>query len=103
MIRVLIAEDSVTVRELLQAVLSADPEIVIAGTAKNGLEAAEMTKRLQPDVVTMDINMPVMNGFEATKQLMIEMPNPVVTISTRGAGRGGGGPTTDGERGGERG
>src|SRR3546814_8217059 len=58
MIRVLIAEDSVTVRELLQAVLSADPEIVIAGTAKNGLEAAEMTKRLQPDVVTMDINMP---------------------------------------------
>jgi two-component system chemotaxis response regulator CheB len=81
MIRVLIAEDSVTVRELLQAVLSADPEIVIAGTAKNGLEAAEMTKRLRPDVVTMDINMPVMNGFEATKQIMIEMPTPIVIIS----------------------
>lgn len=81
MIRVLIAEDSVTVRELLQAVLGADPEIVIAGTAKNGLEAAEMTKRLRPDVVTMDINMPVMNGFEATKQIMIEMPTPIVIIS----------------------
>jgi two-component system, chemotaxis family, protein-glutamate methylesterase/glutaminase len=81
MIRVLIAEDSVTVRELLVAVLSADPEIEIAGTAKNGREAVEMTKRLRPDVVTMDVNMPELGGFEATKQIMIEAPTPIVIIS----------------------
>lgn len=81
MIRVLIAEDSVTVRELLKHVLGADPEIEVAGAAKNGLEAVEMTKRLRPDVVTMDVNMPVMDGFEATKRIMIEMPTPIVIIS----------------------
>jgi two-component system chemotaxis response regulator CheB len=81
MIRVLIAEDSVTVRELLAAILCADPDIEIAGTAKNGLEAIEMTKRLRPDVITMDVNMPELDGFEATKQIMIETPTPIVIIS----------------------
>lgn len=81
MIRVLIAEDSVTVRELLVAILSADPEIEIAGTAKNGREAIEMTRHLRPDVVTMDVNMPEVDGFEATKQIMIETPTPIVIIS----------------------
>lgn len=81
MIRVLIAEDSVTVRELLENVLAADPEIFVAGVATNGLEAVEMTRRLHPDVVTMDINMPVMNGLEATKRIMNESPTPIVIIS----------------------
>ena len=81
MIRVLIAEDSITVRELLVALLGADPEIEIAGTAKNGREAIEMTRRLRPDVVTMDVNMPEVDGFEATKQIMIETPTPIVIIS----------------------
>ena len=81
MIRVLIAEDSVTVSRLLCAVLGADPQIEIAGTAKNGREAVDMTKRLRPDVVTMDVNMPVLDGFEATKQIMIETPTPIVIIS----------------------
>jgi two-component system, chemotaxis family, protein-glutamate methylesterase/glutaminase len=81
MIRVIIAEDSATVRELLVGILGADSEIEIVGTVKNGLEAVEMTKRLRPDVVTMDVNMPVMDGFEATKRIMIEAPVPVVIIS----------------------
>lgn len=81
MIRVLIAEDSSTVRELLVALLSADPEIQIVGAAKNGREAIEMTKRQRPDVVAMDAHMPEVDGFEATKQIMIETPTPIVIVS----------------------
>ncbi|CAN5865545.1 chemotaxis protein CheB [soil metagenome] len=81
MIRVLIAEDSLTVRDLLEQALGADPQIEVVGLAKNGLEAVEMTKRLRPDVVTMDVKMPVMDGFEATKRIMSEVPTPIVIIS----------------------
>jgi len=81
MIRVLIAEDSSTVRELLITVLGADPEIKIVGVAKNGHEAIEMTKQQRPDVVAMDAHMPGMDGFEATKQIMIETPTPIVIVS----------------------
>lgn len=81
MIRVLIAEDSVTIRELLVTVLRADPEIEIVGTVKNGRDAIQQVKRLRPDVVTMDVNMPELDGFEATKRIMIETPTPIVIIS----------------------
>lgn len=81
LIRVLIAEDSLTVREFLQHALGADPQIEVVGMAKNGLEAVEMTKQLRPDVVTMDVKMPVMDGFEATKRIMSEVPTPIVIIS----------------------
>lgn len=81
MIRVIVAEDSVTTRELLVEILRSDPEIQVVGEAKNGLEAVEMTKRLRPDALTMDIRMPQMDGFEATKQIMIEAPTPIVIVS----------------------
>lgn len=81
MIRVLIAEDSLTVRELLEHALGADPQVEVVGMARNGVEAVEMTKRLRPDVVTMDVKMPVMDGLEATKRIMSEVPTPIVIIS----------------------
>jgi len=80
-IRVLVAEDSATMRELLVAVLTSDPELIVAGEAKNGLEAVEMARRLRPDVIVMDVRMPVMDGLEATKRIMVEVPTPIVIVS----------------------
>ena len=81
MIRVLVAEDSATAREILVALLSSDSEIQVVGTARNGREVVEMTRALKPDLVTMDIHMPEMDGFEATKRIMIETPTPIVIIT----------------------
>ena len=81
MLRVLVAEDSATTRALLVALLGSDEQLRVVGEAKNGAEAIAMTKDLRPDVVTMDIRMPIMDGFEATKQIMIEAPTPIVIVS----------------------
>jgi two-component system chemotaxis response regulator CheB len=81
MIRVLIAEDSLTTRLLLMEVLSSDPDIQVVGQAKNGSEAVELTQRLKPDIVTMDIHMPQMDGLAATKEIMITAPTPIVIIT----------------------
>ncbi len=81
MIRVLIAEDSLTTRALLLEVLTSDPEVRVVGQAKNGVEAVAMTQSLRPDVVTMDIHMPEMDGLQATKEIMITAPTPIVIIT----------------------
>lgn len=81
MLRVLIAEDSATTRDLLTALLQSDDDIRVVGAAKNGVEAVAMTHELRPDVVTMDIRMPLMDGFEATKRIMVEVPTPIVIVS----------------------
>ncbi|AFM22791.1 chemotaxis-specific protein-glutamate methyltransferase CheB [Desulfomonile tiedjei] len=81
MIKVLVVEDSPVALELLKHILSSDPEITVVGTATNGLEAVEFVQRERPDVVTMDIIMPKMDGFEATRQIMGTCPVPIVIVS----------------------
>lgn len=87
MIRVVVAEDSLTVRQLLVAILESDPEIRVVGQAKNGAEAVELTTSLKPDLVTMDVHMPVMDGFEATKEIMVHVPTPILIVSSSVSGR----------------
>lgn len=81
MIKILIAEDSPTVTMILQKIFATDDECQVIGTATNGKEAVEKAKLLRPDIVTMDIRMPVMDGFEATKQIMRHNPIPILVIS----------------------
>lgn len=79
--RVLIAEDSAITRDYLVHLLQADPAIQVVGTACDGAEAVALTERLRPDVVLMDIFMPRMNGYEATRTIMERVPTPIVLIS----------------------
>ncbi len=81
MVRVLIVDDSPTARLVLRQILGADPEIQVIGTAANGQEALEQVKQLNPDVVTMDVFMPEMDGYEATRRIMQEHPVPIVVVS----------------------
>ncbi|MEV4001596.1 response regulator transcription factor [Actinomadura sp. NPDC049753] len=74
-IRVLIADDQVMIRDGLAALLSSDPGIEVIGQAGNGREAVEMARRLDPDVVVMDIRMPEMDGLAATAELA-DSPDP---------------------------
>ena len=82
-IRVLIVDDSTLVRQALSALLSADPEIEVIGEARNGKEGYEKALALRPDVITMDITMPVMGGLEATERIMEEVPTPILIVSSR--------------------
>lgn len=82
MIRVLIAEDSLVVSKLLASILSSDPNILVVGIARDGAEAKKAAKDLDPDVITMDIHMPVMDGVEATKQIMAYSPKPILILSS---------------------
>ena len=81
MIKVLIVEDSQVIRDLLTFILSSDPAIQVIGTARDGEEAVRAVREKRPDVVTMDINMPKMDGFEATRIIMETTPTPIVIVS----------------------
>lgn len=81
MIRTLVVEDSAVVREFLIHVLSSDASIQVIGTASNGVEAVEAVKQKKPDVITMDIHMPKMNGFDATRRIMETHPTPIIIVS----------------------
>lgn len=81
MIKVVVVDDSGVTRDVLSHILNSDPEITVIGTASNGEEAIEVIGRKKPDVVTMDINMPKMDGFEATRRIMQTSPVPIVMVS----------------------
>ena len=82
MIRVLIVDDSAFMRNALTKMLSSDPEITVVGTAWNGFEAIEKVAELKPDLVTMDIEMPRMDGIEALRRIMAANPVPVIMVSS---------------------
>jgi two-component system chemotaxis response regulator CheB len=80
--RVLVVDDSATMRGLIAATLKRDPEIEVVGFANDPLEAREAIKRLNPDVVTLDIEMPNMNGLTFLEKIMRLRPTPVIMVST---------------------
>ena len=82
MIRVLICDDQTVVREGLAAILGTDPEIEIRGLASNGREALDLVQEAKPDVVLMDLKMPVMNGVQATQHLRRSHPEVRVLVLT---------------------
>ncbi len=81
-IKVLVVDDSALIRQMLTRALSLDPRIEIVGVAKNGLEAVEKATRLQPDVVTLDIEMPELNGLEALRFIVKSAPSRVIMLSS---------------------
>ena len=82
MIRVVVVDDSAFIRNLLTTLLEKDPEIKVVATAKDGLDGIEAIRKHDPDVVTLDVEMPRMNGLEALAVIMKEMPRPVLMVSS---------------------
>ncbi len=80
-IRVLIVDDSALVRKIVADALESDPSIEVVGTANNGKTAVFKTHTLNPDVITMDIEMPIMNGLDALRQIIETHPKPVIMMS----------------------
>jgi len=81
-IKAVVIDDSAFMRKSLSIILSSDPDIEIVGTARDGLEGFELVKNVKPDVVTLDIEMPRMDGLTALKKIMAECPTQVIMVSS---------------------
>jgi two-component system chemotaxis response regulator CheB len=81
-IRVLIVDDSAFFRHRISDMLVRNPEIEVVGTANNGYEGLQQARSLKPDVITMDVEMPVMDGITAVKRIMAEVPTPIIMFSS---------------------
>lgn len=82
MIKVLIVEDSKTISHLLKNILEKDKDIKVIGVVENGIDALDFLKNEKPDIITMDIIMPKMDGFETTKRIMSSNPIPIIVFSS---------------------
>ncbi|HJU91228.1 MAG TPA: chemotaxis-specific protein-glutamate methyltransferase CheB [Gemmatimonadaceae bacterium] len=80
-IRVLVVDDSPTIRTLLRAMLEEDSGIKVVGEAADGADAVRQAVKLMPDLITMDVVMPLMDGLEATKEIMISAPTPILIVA----------------------
>ncbi|MFZ5943686.1 MAG: protein-glutamate methylesterase/protein-glutamine glutaminase [Bacillota bacterium] len=81
-IRVLVVDDSAFMRKVISDIINADEELELVGTARNGQDALDKIPILQPDVITLDVEMPQMNGLEALQKIMQIRPTPVVMLSS---------------------
>lgn len=81
-IRVLVVEDSLLMCKILTTILNADPQILVTAIARNGKDAVDLAPYVKPDIITMDMEMPVMDGLEATKQIMAYHPTPILILSS---------------------
>jgi two-component system, chemotaxis family, protein-glutamate methylesterase/glutaminase len=82
LIRVLIVDDSAFMRKMITDLLEVDKRIQVVSTARNGQDALEKIRQLNPDVVTLDVEMPIMNGLDALKEIMRSTPKPVIMVSS---------------------
>src|ERR1051325_7918418 len=82
-VRVLVVDDSAFMRRVIGEAISSQPDMQLLGTARNGLDALLKVEQLQPDVVTLDVEMPEMDGLTALRHLMARYPRPVVMLSSR--------------------
>ena len=81
-IRVLVVDDSAFMRRVVGDAIASQPDMQLIGAARNGLDALLKVEQLQPDVVTLDVEMPEMDGLTALRHLMVRYPRPVVMLST---------------------
>jgi two-component system chemotaxis response regulator CheB len=81
-IRVLVVEDSTFMCKVLENIYNGDPQMQVVGRAKDGREAVSLAESLKPDVISMDINMPHMDGLQATAEIMTTNPRPIVIVSS---------------------